>query len=385
MLISQAEKSLNGALSVTLLTISTLTIMVGAVIAPALAPISKQLGMSEYSSLLITMPSLGVVLFAPFAGRLISRLGGKIAVFWGLIAYGALGLIGSVIPNIYLMLLSRFALGCVTAVVMAGGTSLIAELYSGDARLKMIAKQGMAIELGGVVFLSIGGILAGVHWQLPFGLYAIGWVFAVMVGVFVPSSGAIQNNEANPDTSGLKKVLDLYVVSIASMIVFFAAFITLPHALAAYGYTETHIGFYLAFTSLMAVVAAGFMPKLRKDNYASKIFMFAFACYALAYLILGLTLVLPGIILAAMFMGTGFGLTIPLTNYEMIERSSETDRNRNLAYLSSAIFLGQFLSTFLELSSSSYVLTFIMASIFSTIIIAAIFMGSKNGKSGLSA
>jgi len=385
MLNFQTNNSSNNALSVTLLAISTLTIMVGAAIAPALAPISKQLGMSEYSSLLITTPSLGVVLFAPFAGRLISRLGGKIAVFWGLIAYGALGLIGSVIPNIHLMLLSRFVLGCVTAVVMAGGTSLIAELYSGDARLKMIAKQGMAIELGGVVFLSIGGILAGVHWQLPFGLYAIAWVFAVMVGVFVPNSGAIQNNEANPDTSGLKKVLDLYVLSIASMIVFFAAFITLPHALAAYGYTETHIGFYLAFTSLMAVVAAGFMPKLRKDNSASKIFMLAFTCYALAHLILGLTLIFPGIILAAIFMGTGFGLTIPLTNFEMIERSSETNRNRNLAYLSSAIFLGQFLSTFLELSSSSYVLPFIMSSIFSAIIIAAIFMASNNGKLALSA
>lgn len=52
------------------------------------------------------------------------------------------------------------SLGGVTALVMAAGTGLISEFYEGHERLTMIARQGMPIELGGVIFLFIGEVLA---------------------------------------------------------------------------------------------------------------------------------------------------------------------------------------------------------------------------------
>ena len=39
----------------------------------------------------------------------------------------------------------------------------------------MIARQGMAIELGGVLFLFAGGLLAQQRWSLPFALYLCAW------------------------------------------------------------------------------------------------------------------------------------------------------------------------------------------------------------------
>ncbi|UMB53301.1 hypothetical protein MKD41_13290 [Lutibacter sp. A64] len=39
--------------------------------------------------------------------------------------------------------------------------------------MKMIAWQGMSIELGGVVFLAVGGILGELNWQYPFYIYLI--------------------------------------------------------------------------------------------------------------------------------------------------------------------------------------------------------------------
>ncbi|MGJ1505472.1 MFS transporter [Sphingobacterium siyangense] len=77
-----------------LLLSSSLTIMVGTVIAPSLKEISVHLGFEENPGLLITLPSLGVVIFAPFVGKLIDRKGAYLMLRWGLILYALLGLLG---------------------------------------------------------------------------------------------------------------------------------------------------------------------------------------------------------------------------------------------------------------------------------------------------
>lgn len=47
-------------------------------------------------------------------------------------------------------------------------------------------------------------------------------------------------------------------------------------------------------------------------------------------------------------MGFGFVLSDPLVNHMIIEKSHAQVRARNLCYLSMAIFLGQFLSSFID-------------------------------------
>lgn len=91
--------------------------------------------------------------------------------------YGLLGVTVYWLHGPVAVFINRILLGGITSVVMAGCTVLISQWYFGKARLGMIAKQGMAIELGGVIFLFIGGMLATQHWALPLSLYLIAWVF----------------------------------------------------------------------------------------------------------------------------------------------------------------------------------------------------------------
>ncbi len=70
----------------------------------------------------------------------------------------------------------RLLLGAAAAVVMSTGTGLISAFYHGENRLRMIARQGMSIELGGVIFLFIGGLLATTGWRWPFSLYFFAWI-----------------------------------------------------------------------------------------------------------------------------------------------------------------------------------------------------------------
>lgn len=142
-----------------LLLTSSLTIMVGTVIAPSLNEISLHLGFNNSPGWLITLPSLGVVIFAPFVGRLIDKKGAYVMIKWGLIPYALIGFFGVFLTNHYLVIIDRVLLGAATAAIHASSTGLIAILFHGENRMKIIAWQGMAIELGGVVFLSFGGFL----------------------------------------------------------------------------------------------------------------------------------------------------------------------------------------------------------------------------------
>ena len=56
----------------------------------------------------------------------------------------------------------------------------------------------------------------------------------------------------------------------------------------------------------------------------------------------------PALLAGALLHGLGFGLSIPLLNHLVIEHSADGARARHLAYLSMAIFCGQFLSSFME-------------------------------------
>lgn len=352
--------TLSRAGSIALLAVASLTIMVGCVIVPGLPSIARQLGVEGAASWLVTVPSLGVIVLGPLAGRLIERLGLYRALCLGLLSYGLLGLVGFLLHGPVAVFADRFLLGGSTALVMAAGTGLISAFYEGKARLNMIARQGMAIELGGVLFLSLGGVLAGIGWQWPFALYLSAWGFLAWVWVCVPRPdgdrpAADNAGRENPVPAALKVV---FACAVLSMIVFFTAIITLPLRLQGLGLDEAQVGYFLSFTSLVAVGAAAAMPRAANGLGEWGALALAFGCYALAHLAFAAAPGLAVMIVGAVCLGLGFGLSIPLVNHMTVEQSSVHQRGRHLAYLSMAIFAGQFLSSFMELIPGSQALVF---------------------------
>ncbi|WP_338564596.1 MFS transporter [Erwinia sp. E_sp_W01_6] len=193
-------KSLSAAGVFTLLAIACLTIMVGCVIVPGLPSVAAHLGVASAAGWLITLPSLGVVIFGPIAAKVIERYGLYRSLVLGLFSYGALGTVGAFLTHPALLFTDRFLLGGSTALVMSGGTGLLSSFFTGEQRLKMIARQGMSIELGGVIFLFFGGILASAGWRWPFSLYLVAWLFLLMLVIFVPRPD--RTNERTTEGSG---------------------------------------------------------------------------------------------------------------------------------------------------------------------------------------
>lgn len=365
---------LKPAAAMTLLAVSCLTIMVGCVIVPGLSEIAAQLGVSHLANWLVTLPAFGVVVAGPFAGRAIDRYGAYPMLLVGLFFYGGLGVSGAWLPGAPLQIVDRVLLGCFTAVVMSAGTSLIATFYQAEARLKMMARQGMAIELGGVVFLFIGGILASLSWRYPYALYLFSWLLIALVVILIPrpqqqiATGVIDEGATNSNQA-LRPVL---LAAICSMMCFFTAIIMLPQRFATLGVDAAHIGYFLSFVSLVAVLAAALMPHVALQFGPYPTLIMAFVCYMLAHLEFAaapdMLLCLPGGIL----LGMGFGLSVPLVNHMTVETSQPHERGRQLARLSMAIFAGQFLAAFMAYIPGQVAMTFIAAAILAVMNIIAL-------------
>lgn len=355
--------ALNSVGSLALLCVACLTIMVGCVIVPGLPAIAAGLGVEGAESWLVTVPALGVVVFGPFVGLLVKGLGARNSLLAGLLFYGVLGAGGACLAGPVPVFTDRFLLGCATAVVMAAGTSLIGEFFEGEVRFKMIARQGMAIELGGVVFLAIGGVLATIGWRYPFAVYLMALVFFAMVLAFVPArtSSDADGAATSAERTSLRSLADIYVAALMSMISFFAAVILLPAKLAELRFDAAQTGYFLSFVSLVAVGAAFFMPAISQSLGSTKTLCLAFAFYALAHLVFYGSAELISNIGGAVALGCGFGLSVPLVNHLVIERSLPSSRGLVLGYLSSAIFLGQFLSAFIDFAPVNGTTSFMAA------------------------
>lgn len=333
----------------TLLLISMLTIMVGAALAPGLNSIASALEFGTYAPLLITLPALGAIVFAPLFGRLIDCFGARTTLIWSLWGYFIFGVSGMLLNGPVLVAIDRIVLGGFAAGAMAAGTAVISQWYAGKERLNMIAKQGMSIELGGVIFLFIGGLLSEISWQAPFLLYSLGFVCVLLTLISVPENkpgtghGSVSVQAGKAPSMG-----PVMAYAIMSMSLFYTIFTTLPGFLTEFRFTEAQTGYLLSFISLVAVFSAMVMPRLVGKFSGGIVLMFAFVSLALAHLLFAISAVAEMLVLASVFAGLGFGFSIPLLNHATVERSTDKNRGRNLSLFAMAVFIGQFMTSFFE-------------------------------------
>lgn len=347
-----SKKQIGGLGIAAIMLMSSLTVMVGNAITPALPEIGQVYGLGNFASWLVTAPALGVVVTAIFFGKLIDKTGPYKIALGGLLFYGAFGVAGAFMPSTILLFIDRFLLGAATAAIMSASVTLIASFFEGEKQLKIIAMQGMSMEFGGVIFLGVSGFLANISWKSPFFIYGMGFLALIMMIAFIPKVGPVeQSNEKDLEASEVKKGVPLPLVLLTAflgMLMFFTAMVSLPLYLQNdLGYTPAFTGYYLAALDLIAVLAAGFMPKIVAKIEAKGCLTIAFSCYAIAYLLYfsSSTPVVLGI--AIVFMGLGFGLSTPLFNSLVVNKSTPERKGLNVSFCTIAMFGGQFLSAML--------------------------------------
>lgn len=359
--------------SVSLLMIASLTIMVGTVVAPGLLSISTQLGVQNYAPWLITIPSLGVVVFGFFLERVVTKLGYYNALKVGLLSYGFFGFYGMFLEGVVPVFIDRFLLGGATGIVLVSVNGLITHFYHGQQRVKMIALQIISVESGGVLILGLSGILAVISWEYPFYIYLFAWIFFIMMTLFIPKPDTTVDTQKKDNTAEIKNsIKSILSLVLFSMFLFFTVIIILPIYLLDFGFTEDHIGYLLAFLSAVAMLTAGTTPKLSQVLQQRTIITSAFLAYTIGHFVFFFFTGTVYFILGSLFLGIGFGLAMPTLNHIVIEKSLPVNLIKNLAFFTMMIFLGQFLSSFSVFVPGDISFIFLSAAMFSLCIVISL-------------
>jgi MFS family permease len=204
------------------------------------------------------------------------------------------------------------------------------------------------MAFGGVVSITLGGLLADLSWRAPFLLYLFSLVVLPMVLGFLwePHREAPMGKvQASASPLPRSKVILIYLAGFFGMMMFYAIPTQVPFYLEnSLEVSPTVSGLAIASTTLAAATISYHYPKLRRRLSFPLIYTYAFSVMSLGFLSLGFADSI-GLVVPALFVcGLGAGVTIPNANLWLISITPERWRGRLMGGLTSAIFVGQFVS-----------------------------------------
>jgi MFS family permease len=341
------------ALKITLLLTSMLTMMAGAVVAPALPSIQEAFdgveGNELLTRLIITLPALFMRLLSPIAGYIIDKIGRLKLLIFSLILYAISGTSGYFLNDLYLILIGRAVLGIAVAGILNTVLTLIGDYMSGKERNSFMGYQGAFAGFGGVVFIGIAGLLAEVNWHLPFSLYLFSLIDLVLVLIFLyePEKPPKTNKEISV-TKLNKKYIKLFLVidaiGFVGIVFFYMVPVQIPFMLDNIGVSKSLIGWTISIFSLSQALLSIFYGKIKSRLSFKEMFFFSFLLMASGYFIISLADKMPFYFVGLILAGFGTGLFMPNGNLWIISLAPMQVRGRFVSYLSMASFFGMFLS-----------------------------------------
>lgn len=172
---------------ITLLLTSSLTVMAGATIAPSLPAMQEHFADVNHVEYLVklalTIPALFIAISGPIVGYLIDRIGRKPLLTSSTLLFACAGSEGFLLDSLWGIIISRALLGLSVAGTMTGVMTIISDYYQGHKRAGFMGLQAASMGMGGVIFISLGGIVANFNWRFPFLIYLFALVVLVLISI----------------------------------------------------------------------------------------------------------------------------------------------------------------------------------------------------------
>lgn len=334
-----------------LLFASTMTVMSGAIIAPALPGISRHF--SEHPQVLIqlilTLPALMITLFSPLMGYLADRFGRKPLLLLMLSIYGLAGGAGFLIDSVELLLASRALMGIAVAGILSISTTLVGDYFEGSERVRFLGLQSSCMALGGVVFINLGGLLSDWSWRGPFLLYLTGvlllpYAWAMLREPRLPGATHADSAQALARVDYWRTGLG-YLIAMLSMMMFYMFPAQLPFLLSEQGeISGMAIGIALSMSALTASIVAFGYGYYKPFFSVMTIYVLGFALAATGFLVVGFTDSYAMAIVGAAISGFGLGAFMPNTTTWLMRITPQRVRGRVFGGFTSTFFFGQFIS-----------------------------------------
>ena len=340
------------------LSLSLLTVMAGAAVAPALGTLQEHFADSDSTTvqLIISMPALFIFLSSFVFPKLCDRLGSKTIVFIGLVLYVAGGCMAGIVDNIAVVLVFRAIVGCGVGLIMPMSTGLISYYYPPEKLDGLMGLSSSMNQMGGAVATFIAGILATVSWRAVFLVYLMGLISLVPVILFLPNdriTGNRSERETEPETgrSEKKSALKEYFTYVAAMFILMSVFFIYPsnYAIEAAkdGFlNQQGIATVMALMDVVAFLGGLCYVKIR-GALGSNTHFVAPALFFAGYMIMAFASNAVLSVIGSFMVGFANGAGIPCIIAAASRKAGKEAVSTVMPLLSAAMYIAQFLSPFI--------------------------------------
>ena len=333
-----------------ILSLSLLTVMAGAAVAPALGVIKAYFSSSDpvLVQMIISMPALFIVLTNAVFPALCRRFRARTLVLLGLLLYTVGGCAAGAFSAILPVLLMRALVGMGVGIIMPLSTGLLSFYYPPEKLDGLMGLSSAMNQMGGVVATILAGLLANLSWRASFLIYLMGLLSIVLCLVFLPND-SIAPPKGENETRGT--VLRTYFRYILAMFLLMSAFFLYPANFALETTAEGLIpqGAIALIMAMMDFIAflGGLLFVQCKVLLGGKMKYLAPALFLAGYLLLALVGGWFGTLAGSVCVGFANGVGIPYLISQASVRAGRTAASTVMPLLSAALYLAQFLSPIL--------------------------------------
>lgn len=351
-MISYIKKHRRWKLATAILSLSLLTVMAGAAVAPALNLIQEYFRNvnSLYVQMIISMPALFIALTNLFLFKPLSkRFRARTLVLVGLAFYVIFGCMAGLFNNIWLVLICRGLVGVGVGIIMPLSTGLISFYFTKDKQAQLMGYASAMNMMGGVVATLIAGALAMISWRFAFLVYLLGLLSIVLCLFWMPNEKIYdERQEAGEKEKG---AFGKYFVFILGIFLTMVTFFIYP---ADFAVETAKAG--IIPQQFIAVIMAGMdifgffggmssasLRKALKDNvkFAAPV------AFLIGYLLLRFFGGWFGTLAGSFLVGFANGIGIPYIMSTASMKAGKSAATTVMPLLSGALYAAQFVTPFI--------------------------------------
>ena len=331
----------------TILSMSLLTVMAGAAIAPALGIIKQHFASAPdlLVQLIVSMPALLIIITSLFFRTISNVLRTRSIAIIGLLLYVVAGAGCYFVHEIHVLLAMRALLGASVGLIMPLSTGLLAYYFPPEELARLMGLSAAMNQMGGVVATLLAGLLATIEWNYAFLVYILGLIALVMVLVWLPderlSSHDKQGNAFEP------RHLLKFHPSVIGMFLLMLIFFIFPTNFAIIAGQQTTLSPQAITIIMVGLDVVAFFVGLAFGRLM-KAFRRPIKYFAPISFLLGYGFYLPGnitcLLLGSALIGVAAGVGVPYLNTIASIKGGKNSATTVMPLLSAALYLGQFIS-----------------------------------------
>ncbi len=341
----QNKKARRHNLTLAILSLSLLTVMAGAAVAPALGVIMEYFSDSDPTlvQMIISVPAIFIFITNMAFPALCRKYRTKNLLMAGLFLYTVGGCIAGVFSNIYIVLACRALVGIGVGIIMPMSTGLLTFYYTRDKQDRLMGYSSAMNQLGGAVATFFSGILSGISWRASFLVYLLGLISIVLCLAFLP------NERIGSKEGGHQKgVFKEYYPFIIAMFLLMFTFFVFPAEFAIETAKEGIIGHNYVTIIMAGMDVVAFLGGLSfahiNARIGEKTKFVAPLMFLIGYLLLELVGGWTGALGGSILVGFANGLGVPFIISTASKKAGRIATTAVIPLISAALYLAQFVT-----------------------------------------